>query len=72
MYKGESFDLWNPDTGIYYAWADPEPVIQWLQAKRLKAGRSRRDSPHREFKPELSARSSHASVLSLPESPFAM
>ena len=23
VYKGESFDLWTPDTGIYYAWADP-------------------------------------------------
>jgi len=52
VYKGESFDLWNPDTGSYYAWADPEPVLQWLQAKRLRAGRSRRDSPHREFMPD--------------------
>ncbi len=49
VYKGESFDLWNPDTGIYYAWADPEPVLEWLQHKRLKANRSRRDGPHREF-----------------------
>ena len=52
VYKGESFDLWNPDTGVYYAWADPPPVLQWLQAKRLRAGRSRRDSPHREFMPD--------------------
>ena len=52
VYKGESFDLWNPDTGIYYAKADPEPVLQWLQAKRLRAGSARRDSPHREFTPE--------------------
>ena len=49
VYKGESFDLWDPDTGVYYAWADPEPVIEWLQGKRLKANRSRRDSVHREF-----------------------
>ncbi len=49
VYKGESFDIWNPDTGTYYAWADPEPVLEWLQEKRLKAGRSRRPSPHREF-----------------------
>ena len=49
VYKGESFDLWNPDTGVYYAWADPGPVLHWLQAKRLKAGKSGRDSPHREF-----------------------
>ena len=51
VYKGESFDLWAPDTGTYYAWADPEPVLRWFQDKRLKAGRSRRDSPHREFSP---------------------
>ena len=51
VYKGESFDLWTPDTDTYYAWADPEPVLKWFQDKRLKAGRGRRDSPHREFSP---------------------
>ena len=51
VYKGESFDLWTPDTGTYYAWADPEPVLKWIQDKRLKTGRSRRDSPHAEFSP---------------------
>ena len=49
VYKGESFDIWKPDTGVYYAWADPEPALDWLQRKRMKAGKSRRDSPHREF-----------------------
>ena len=49
IYKGESFDLWNPDTGTYYAWANPEPVQKRLQAKRLRAGRGNRDSVHREF-----------------------
>ena len=49
VYKGESFDLWNPDTGTYYAWADPEPALRWLRNKRLRAGRAKRDSPHREF-----------------------
>jgi len=49
VYKGESFDIWNPDTGTYYAWADPGPVLDWLQGKRLRAGKSRRDSAHREF-----------------------
>ena len=52
VYKGESFDLWTPDTGTYYAWADPGPAIQWIQSKRLKAGKSGRDSPHREFPPQ--------------------
>ena len=49
VYKGESFDLWSSDTGEYYAYADPEPVLEWLQGKRLRAGNSRRDSAHREF-----------------------
>lgn len=44
VYKGESFDLWTPDTGTYYAFADPEPALQWIQNKRLRAGRSSRDS----------------------------
>jgi len=34
VYKGASFDLWNPDTGEYYAWADPDHVTEVLQAKR--------------------------------------
>jgi hypothetical protein len=38
VYKGESFDLWTPDTGTYYAWADPESVNPVLQQKRLRAG----------------------------------
>ena len=49
VYKGESFELWTPDTGTYYAFADPEPVMRWLQDKRVRAGRGRRDSAHREF-----------------------
>lgn len=51
VYKGESFDLWTPDTGTYYAWADPEPVTQWIQSKRRRGGRNRR-SPHSEFSPD--------------------
>ncbi len=49
VYKGESFDIWTPDTGVYYAWANPEPALEWLQRKRMRAGKSRRDSVHREF-----------------------
>ncbi len=48
VYKGESFDLWTPDTSIYYAWADPGPVHQRLQRKRLRGGSSTR-SVHSEF-----------------------
>lgn len=50
VYKGESFDLWTPDTGIYYAWADPGPVRQRIQRKRLRGGNSTR-SAHGEFSP---------------------
>ena len=39
VYKGASFDLWTPDTGIYYAWADPERVLDHLQSKRKRANR---------------------------------
>ena len=49
VYKGESFDLWTPDTEIYYAFADPKPALEWIQQKRIRAGKTRRDSAHREF-----------------------
>ena len=49
VYKGESFDLWEPDRGVYYAWADPEPALHWLQEKRVRAGKRQGNSPHREF-----------------------
>ena len=48
VYKGESFDLWNPDTGVYYAWADPAPLLNWLQSKRMRGANNKR-SPHHEF-----------------------
>ncbi len=50
VYKGESFDLWTPDTDIYYAWADPGPVRQRIQSKRLRARNNTR-SAHSEFPP---------------------
>jgi hypothetical protein len=50
VYKGESFDLWTPDTGTYYAWADPNIVLPHLQQKRLR-GRRNRNSPFSEFDP---------------------
>jgi hypothetical protein len=49
VFKGESFDIWTPDTGEYYAFADPEKVIPWLYAKRLRSGKSHADSAHAEF-----------------------
>ena len=50
VYKGESFDLWTPDTGTYYAWADPKKVLPHLQQKRLRGG-GNRNSPFFEFEP---------------------
>lgn len=52
VFKGESFDLWTPDTGAYYAWADPEKVLPHLQEKRLRGGRNRK-SPFSEFDPRV-------------------
>jgi hypothetical protein len=48
VYKGASFNLWQPDTGTYYAWADPDHVTKVLQAKRTRQQRHAR-SPFSEF-----------------------
>ena len=42
VYKGESFDIWTPDTGKYYASAIPQIIQDHLQAKRLKQHKNRR------------------------------
>jgi hypothetical protein len=52
VFKGESFDLWTPDTGTYYAWADPKKVLPVLQDRRLRGGRSK-NSPFAEFHPAV-------------------
>ncbi len=48
VFKGESFDLWAPDAGTYYAWADPRDLLPHLQEKRAR-GRSNAKSPFSEF-----------------------
>jgi hypothetical protein len=48
VFKGESLDIWTPDTGTYYAWIDPQKVIPELLATRQRASRNRR-SPFSEF-----------------------
>ena len=40
VYSGASFNLWEPDTGNYYAWADPHHIISVLQDKRLRQHRT--------------------------------
>ena len=49
VYKGESFDLWNPDTGTYYGWADSDKTVTYLQRKR-STGSNRSNSPFFEFR----------------------
>lgn len=53
VYKGESFDLWVPDTSDYYANADPNVVLPWLQQKRLNSHRNSKDSLYSEYKSEF-------------------
>ena len=53
VYKGASFDLWNPDTGEINAFADPNVVLPWLQDKRSRAHKGSRDSVHKEFSREF-------------------
>jgi len=40
VYKGTSFNLWNPDTGVYYDSADAKSMIARLQEKRLSQRRT--------------------------------
>ena len=42
VYKGESFNLWEPETGVVYGWAEPDAAVERLQTTRLRASRNRR------------------------------
>lgn len=44
VYKGESLDLWTPDTGTHLGYADPEEVLPALQAKRVRQQRLSRSA----------------------------
>lgn len=48
VFKGESFDLWEPDRDAYYAWADPKTMVKHLADKRFR-GRTRGNSVWFEF-----------------------
>ena len=52
VFKGESFDIWENDTGSYYGWADPEKVKSVLQEKRLRSAKLAR-SAYKGFPPQL-------------------
>lgn len=49
VFKGESFDIWESDTGRYYGYANPEVALLELE-RRMLAGLKRSDSPWVEFK----------------------
>lgn len=51
VYKGATFNLWTPDTGTYYAWADPDYVTAVLHGKRRRQHRTT-SSPFSEFDEE--------------------
>lgn len=44
VYKGASFNIWEPDTGTYYASAEPRVVVGALQTKRLRQQRLARSA----------------------------
>ena len=44
VYKGESFELWNPDTGTHLGWADPGEVLPAIQEKRVRQQRLARSA----------------------------
>ena len=48
VYKGESFELWTPDTGTYYASAEADKIARHLQEKRTRSHEHQR-SPFSEF-----------------------
>lgn len=39
VFKGATFEIWEPDTGVYYAWAKPEVMLKHLQEKRERSSR---------------------------------
>lgn len=45
---GRSFNIWEPDTGMYYAWADPDVVVPLLDDRRRRSA-TRANSPFAAF-----------------------
>ena len=42
VYGGRAFNLWNPDTGQYYASVDPDLITAHLQDKRRRGHKNKR------------------------------
>jgi hypothetical protein len=50
VFKGESFDIWSPDTGAYYGYANPQTTLPELERRRAE-GLGRSNSPFHEMRP---------------------
>ena len=46
VYKGKSFNLWNPDTGSYYASVERQAIADHLLRKRFRQSRTRNSVFH--------------------------
>jgi hypothetical protein len=44
VYKGESFDLWKPDTGRYYGWIDPDLATDFVLSRAENMRNNRRSA----------------------------
>ena len=62
VYTGASFDIWNSDTGHYFAWADPAHIVEFLSARRARAGVNKR-SALSQMSPEWLSESESLPVL---------
>ena len=63
LYKGESFDLWQPDRGLYYGGVNPEVILPVLLDKRRRAARLA-NSPFSEFPPGIIEEDASLPILS--------
>ena len=54
VFGGKSFDIWQSDRGYtkYYAWVDPNTIVEHLENKRLRASNNKR-SPFAKFAKEV-------------------
>ena len=52
IFKGQSFNIWDNDTGEYYGWGNPDTLRPWLFDKRKNSATRRQDSAHAEFSEE--------------------
>lgn len=44
VFAGESFDIWQNDTGSYYGWVEPKEAREYLQQKRRNSARTSRSA----------------------------